>query len=95
MICREKLERFPLRMCFEQYTGLNKYEPAISYVEDRFRAHFLRSRSKAKKRRDFEDAPYLYKSKPCLPTTVEAKAATQAPEDEEVATDDDLPIGAK
>ena len=41
---REKLKRYPLRMCFEYYTGPNKYEPAIEYVEARFRAHFQQSR---------------------------------------------------
>ena len=44
---RKKLEKYPLRICFEHYKGLNKYEPAISYVEERFRAHFQRSRDKA------------------------------------------------
>lgn len=73
-------------MCFDQYNGPSKYEQAISYVEDRFRAHFQRSRSKAKKTRDFEDAPYLYKSRPVLPPL---EAVLE--EDE----DDDLPLSAK
>ena len=63
-IFREKLEKYPLRICFERYTGPNRYEPAIGYVEERFRAHFFRSRVHAKKARDFDDAPYLYKSRP-------------------------------
>ena len=105
---REKLEKYPLRICFERYTGPNRYEPAIGmylwlwvipftcrafklilelnwlfaiisttwvchmiysltilgYVEERFRAHFFRSRVYAKKSREFDDAPYLYKVKP-------------------------------
>ena len=51
-------------MCFEHYTGPNRYEPAIGYVEERFRAHFVRSRLYAKKAREFDDAPYLYKTRP-------------------------------
>ena len=64
LLLRKKLEKYPLRICFEQYKGVNKFEPAISYVEDRFRAHFQRSRDNAKKSRDFEDSPYLYKYRP-------------------------------
>ena len=36
----------------------------LGYVEERFRAHFFRSRVYAKKSREFDDAPYLYKAKP-------------------------------
>ena len=36
----------------------------LGYVEERFRAHFFRSRVYAKKSREFDDAPYLYKVKP-------------------------------
>ena len=63
-ISRKKLEKYPLRICFEHYKGLNKYQPAITYVEERFRAHFQRSRNRAKKSREFDDAPHLYKFRP-------------------------------
>ena len=53
-------------MCFEQYSGPNKYEPALSFVEERFRAHFYKSRSQAQRARDFDDAPYLYKTRPVM-----------------------------
>lgn len=79
-------------MCFDQYTGPNKYEQAISFVEDRFRAHFQRSRSRAKKTRDFEDAPYLYKSKPTTLPLVETSTHSNALEEDE---DDKLPMAAK
>ena len=68
---REKLEKYPLKICFDQYAGANRYEAAISFIEERFRAHFQRSRTRAKKARDFEDAPYLYKTRPQMPTVDE------------------------
>jgi hypothetical protein len=68
---REKLKRYPLRMCFDQYNGPNKYEAAIHFVEDRFRAHFHRSRLQAKKTRAFHEAPYLYKTHPMESFTTE------------------------
>ena len=48
-------------MCFEYYTGANKYEPAIEYVEARFRAHFQQSRILARKTREISDNPQLQK----------------------------------
>lgn len=88
---REKLEKYPLRICFERYTGPNRYEPAIGYVEERFRAHFFRSRVYAKKSREFDDAPYLYKAKPnqvniqpeLSPETDETDAALKKENEEE------------
>ena len=58
---REKLKRYPLRMCFEYYTGPNKFEQALEYVEARFRAHFQQSRILARKTREVSDNPGLYK----------------------------------
>ena len=48
-------------MCFEYYTGPNKFEQALEYVEARFRAHFQQSRILARKTREVSDNPGLYK----------------------------------
>ncbi len=40
---RKKLQDYPLRVCFDQYTGPNKYGPAIEFIEERFKAHFQSS----------------------------------------------------
>ena len=61
LINREKLKRYPLRMCFEYYTGPNKYESAVEYVEARFRAHFQQSRILARKTREIAEHPHLHK----------------------------------
>ena len=48
-------------MCFEYYTGPNKYESAVEYVEARFRAHFQQSRILARKTREIAEHPHLHK----------------------------------
>ncbi|XP_059081520.1 G protein alpha i subunit-like [Tigriopus californicus] len=39
---REKLKRYPLNICFQDYSGPNEFGPAIEYVASRFKAHCVK-----------------------------------------------------